>query len=67
MLQKRLAQNLADNSSQAYVNIRAMHDKFKEDQVLGIRKLQLIVPKVYLDSTFSFRFGFLGYIYKGKS
>jgi hypothetical protein len=31
-LQKRLAQTVAENSSQAYVGIKAMHEKFKEDQ-----------------------------------
>ena len=31
-LQKRLAQTVADTSSQAYVGIKAMHEKFKQDQ-----------------------------------
>ena len=31
-MQKRLAQNIAETSSQGYVNIKAMHQKFKEDQ-----------------------------------
>ena len=31
-MQKRLAQNIAESSSQGYVNIKAMHHKFQEDQ-----------------------------------
>jgi hypothetical protein len=30
--QKRLAQNISETSSQGYVNIKAMHERFKMDQ-----------------------------------
>ena len=30
--QKRLAQNISETSSQSYVNIKAMHERFKMDQ-----------------------------------
>jgi hypothetical protein len=30
--QKRLAQHISETSSQGYSNVKAMHDRYKEDQ-----------------------------------